>query len=256
MKSKATISTKIEQKQEGMLLPKNSEVKLKYTYSHPIAYGIHVPEKSNKYSIKVESSDKADSSLLDPTWYDASWGYSKKLTITENNATTLTNYNVNITIDTATLISAGKLQADCDDLRFTDVTNTTVLDYYIDSLCNTANTLVWLEVPSLPASSATVIYMYYGNAGASRGSTSNAFSTWDLVYLCNEATGTSIADASPINDSGSMTNGYWETVNPKFGNSACAVNQTDNSQYLTYSDVFDSRNAVSATVEAWFYVTA
>ncbi|MCK5026511.1 MAG: DUF2341 domain-containing protein, partial [Nanoarchaeota archaeon] len=89
-------------------------------------------------------------------------------------------YQVLLTVDTASLISEGKMQADCDDIRFTDSDETTELSYWLESDCNTANTKVWIKVPSLAASSTRTIYMYYGNAGASSASDGrNTFIVWD-----------------------------------------------------------------------------
>jgi hypothetical protein len=62
---------------------------------------------------------------------------------------TLTDYDVLIEIDTASLIAAGKMQADCDDLRVTDSDMTTLLDYWIEGGCNTGSTQVWARMPSM-----------------------------------------------------------------------------------------------------------
>jgi len=106
------------------------------------------------------------------------WDYKEPVNITENSGSNLTDYPVLLTIDTASLISEGKMQEDCDDIRFTDSDETTELLYWIESDCNTANTKVWVKVPSLAASSTRTIYMYYGNVGAS--SASNGTATFEF----------------------------------------------------------------------------
>ena len=100
------------------------------------------------------------------------WDYYRDITIDNTgNSNTLTDYQVLITLDTATLISAGKMQSDCDDIRFTKNDGTTLLNYWIeDGTCNTANTKIWVKVPSIPASSTYTIKMWYGNSGATSGS--------------------------------------------------------------------------------------
>jgi hypothetical protein len=52
-------------------------------------------------------------------WWDDGWQYRKKITF-GNSGTANTHKKVKFDIDTATLITAGKLQSDCDDIRFTD----------------------------------------------------------------------------------------------------------------------------------------
>jgi prepilin-type N-terminal cleavage/methylation domain-containing protein len=93
------------------------------------------------------------------------WIYIRPVTIT-NTGSELTNYQVLVTVDTASLILAGKMQSDCDDIRFIDSDQLTSLNYWIDSGCNTSSTLVWVKVPSISASSSEIIYLYYGNPSA------------------------------------------------------------------------------------------
>jgi hypothetical protein len=107
------------------------------------------------------------------------WSYRKPITIDNTkNANTLSNYQVSVTLDTASLISAGKLRSDCGDIRFTDSDGQTLLSYWIESGCNSANTKIWVKVPSIPASSTKTIYVYYGNPSAT--SQSNGYSTFDF----------------------------------------------------------------------------
>jgi len=100
---------------------------------------------------------------IDPTGAPA---FSRPITIT-NSGSTLTNHHTLLTIDTAALISASKVQADCDDLRFYDV-NDTQLVYWIENGCNTSTTKIWVQIPSLPNGN-TDITMYYGDATAVAG---------------------------------------------------------------------------------------
>jgi len=108
-------------------------------------------------------------------WYDENWLYRKPVIVDHSdNTTNLSNYQVSITVDTASLISASKMESDCDDIRFTDSNGTNLIDYWIESGCNTDSTQIWVEVPSIPASSTKTIYMYYGNTTASAGSDTDA----------------------------------------------------------------------------------
>ena len=93
-------------------------------------------------------------------WMD-NWMYRKAITVT-NNGSTLTNTDVLLVIDTASLIAAEKLQSTCADLRFTDSDESTALSYWIETGCNTATTQIWVRIPSVP-NGGKIIYMYYHN---------------------------------------------------------------------------------------------
>ncbi|MEW6069899.1 MAG: DUF2341 domain-containing protein [Candidatus Thermoplasmatota archaeon] len=106
-------------------------------------------------------------------WYNSSWQYRKPITIAEQSGTALIDYQVLLTIDTASLISVGKMQSDGDDIRFTDANNIE-LSYWIESGINTTTTKIWVKVPNIPASGTSIIYTYYGNPNASGASNGNS----------------------------------------------------------------------------------
>lgn len=100
-------------------------------------------------------------------WWNPSWQYRKRIDVSNSNATDLTDFQVSFTLDTASLISAGKLQGQCQDIRLTDIGGRE-LPYWIEENnpgCNNANTKIWTKMSNLPASGAT-LYVYYSNAGA------------------------------------------------------------------------------------------
>ena len=105
------------------------------------------------------------------------WQYRKNITINNTqNSNTLTNYQVLVTLDTQSLISAGKMQPYCNDTRFTDSDGDTLLSYWIESGCNTNSTKIWVNVTNIPASSTKTIYVYYGNpSAASLSNITNTF---------------------------------------------------------------------------------
>lgn len=104
-------------------------------------------------------------------WYNSSWLYRRSISVA-NSGSTLTNEDVLIEYDTASLITASKLQSDCDDLRFVDSDDSTALAYWVEGGCNTTTTHIWVRIPTLPSGGKT-IYMYYGNSSAT-----NAEETW------------------------------------------------------------------------------
>lgn len=87
------------------------------------------------------------------------------------------DFQLLITLDTASLISQGKMQPNCQDLRFTDFDQTTPLPYWIETGCNTKETKVWVKIPHLSARSTKNIFFYYGNSQAN--SESNFYQTME-----------------------------------------------------------------------------
>jgi len=116
-------------------------------------------------------------SFISPSlaWWNGSWQYRRPITINNTqNSNSLTDYQILVTVDTATLISDGKMRSDCGDIRFVDSDDSTKLSYWIESGCNSSNTKIWVKVPSIPASSTKTIYMYYGNPNATSESNGSA----------------------------------------------------------------------------------
>ncbi len=113
-----------------------------------------------------------NSQKVDAAWFDDGWAYRTALIITNNGAAT-TLKKVNFTIDTATLITAGKMQSNCSDSRFTD-SGGAQLPYYIASGCNSGTTQYWVLLNTINAGS-TVILHYYGNSNAPAGTVAAQF---------------------------------------------------------------------------------
>jgi len=44
-------------------------------------------------------------------WYNASWNYREAITVTNSSGGTLTNYQVKLTLNTAALVTASKMQS-------------------------------------------------------------------------------------------------------------------------------------------------
>ncbi|OGK19984.1 hypothetical protein A2866_06240 [Candidatus Roizmanbacteria bacterium RIFCSPHIGHO2_01_FULL_39_8] len=96
-------------------------------------------------------------------WFDDNWSYRQTVTIT-NSGSNQTDFQVSFTLDTETLINNSKMQADCDDVRVTDLGGN-ILPHVIEegsAPCDNSATKIWVKVPSITTSGA-IIYMYYGN---------------------------------------------------------------------------------------------
>ncbi|MFW0837853.1 MAG: DUF2341 domain-containing protein [Candidatus Komeilibacteria bacterium] len=103
---------------------------------------------------------------VEATWWNPTWSYRQSIAVTNGSGGTLTDFQVEIlqNVDLSSLNTAGKLQADLADLRFTDI-NHRVLPYWIED--NTISSVnAWIKIPSIPTT-GTTIYMYYGNSSAS-----------------------------------------------------------------------------------------
>lgn len=102
-------------------------------------------------------------------WWNDLWTYRKSIAVTNSSGSELTDFQVKVlsNVDFSSDITSGKLQADLDDLRFTDINGNT-LPYWIED--NTAASVdVWVKAQRVPTSGAT-IYLYYGNSQATAGS--------------------------------------------------------------------------------------
>lgn len=138
------------------------------------------------------------------------------------NANALTNYQVAVTLNTATLISSGEMRSDCGDIRINDADDATAITNFWIANCNSASTVVWIKVPSIPASAVKMIYLYFGNSAAtSLSSVANTFvrdipnaaADWSM----DESFGSNVADSTGNGYTGSASSAVG-IASGKFGN--------------------------------------
>lgn len=127
-------------------------------------------------------------------WFNDNWGYRQIVAIT-NAGSAQTDFQISITLDTATLITAGKMRSDCNDIRITDI-NGRLIPYWIEespttNTCNSSTTKIWTKVPSIPTSGAS-IYLYYGNPSAT--SVKNGYKTFEQFDDFNRADNTNVGN--------------------------------------------------------------
>ncbi|MFX0210170.1 MAG: DUF2341 domain-containing protein, partial [Candidatus Hodarchaeota archaeon] len=160
----------------------------------------------NFYSIgtKEESPEIGD-------WAIPSFKYRKTLTIDANQVSgsnDLTNYPLLISLNDSDLHDTSKVQADGDDILFTDA-NGQKLDHEFELFDQTgngthANLIAWVRVPSLSATIDTNITMYYGNNLAdNQVNPEGVWSEYSGVWHLDESSGGSGA----IKDSTKTYNG-------------------------------------------------
>ena len=118
-------------------------------------------------------------SKTEAAWYDDTFAYRQTVAIA-NAGTAQIDFQVAITLNTSALVTAGKMQNDCDDIRITDI-NGKPLPYWIDPSfdCNTTTTRIWTKIPTIGTTGNTV-YLYYGNPSAiSMQNGNNVFDFFD-----------------------------------------------------------------------------
>jgi len=116
--------------------------------------------------------------FTDGRWWDGRWNYRKQLAVTNNVETTLYDYSMNISLNTADLISQGKMQGDCGDIRI--IENGQEINYGIINP-DSASTEIYFIANDLIIGDNNDIYIYYGNPDANNGFVENwkdAFYIW------------------------------------------------------------------------------
>ncbi len=181
--------------------------------------------------------DKSGYGLLDP-WWNASWGYEVPVTVTYAGSNPLSNFQVAVTINTAALITAGKMKSDCSDIAFADTNlynDASELYYYLEpGTCNKTYTKVWVKIPSITASKT--IYLFYGNSSAT--SYSSGANTFDYFNDFE----------SSVDFNAGLLNPTRTTKAERYGSYGLNGNGGNNSRLETISGSASGRNLIW---EAW-----
>jgi flagellin-like protein len=161
-----------------------------------------------KFTVVTASSTKivyiatAYSSTSSPeNWYNPSWRKRKTVTIDNSlSPNELTCYQVQLNVG-----YDSDMIADFSDLRFTYSDGQTLIPYWIESYVASTSAMVWVKVPTVPASSTATVYMYYGNPSAA--SESSPTDTFD-VFLDFTADGV-ITHGGTSQD---INSAQWEVI--------------------------------------------
>lgn len=141
------------------------------------------------------------------TWFNTNYLRKKALTIDHtkvSGGSDLANFPVlisRIDADLKTVGNGGFVQNSSGfDIIFTDSTETTKLDHEIEQYVGSTGEIeMWVRIPTLSASSDTIIYMYFDNSSIST-SQENKTGVWDAnfktVYHLKESTGSNPADST------------------------------------------------------------
>jgi hypothetical protein len=177
------------------------------------------------------------------TWWNSSWLYRKAIALTEKSGSTLSSYQVSLTVSYV----PSKMKSDFSDLRFTDSDKVTLLPFWIESYNASSAAIVWVKVPSIPAFGMKTVYMYYGNLSAV--SASNGTATFAFFDDFNDG----IVNTSKWVTSGTVreTGGYLQVGS---GSGSMARQNTAFYPLFSRSYMLRSRSLVSATGGVYAYV--
>ena len=178
--------------------------------------------------------------------------YRRKITITEQSGSDLTDYQVLIELN-STNFDFSHAQTNGEDIRFTDADGN-LLDYWIEEW-DAVNEIakVWVKVPPIPANSSVEISMFYGNSEIT--SASDGASTFIRIidgvvgsWHFDEGSGTTAYDSSGNNNHGTLVNGpTW--VDGKFGK---ALDFDGSNDYVDCGNDPSIANLTgSLTISAW-----
>jgi hypothetical protein len=209
----------------------------------------------NFYSLNTNTAHAADA------WYDISWAHRTKITIDRTKVpnTNQTNFPVLISLS-----GLSNINANGTDIRFTSDDGTTLLAREVESY-SSGSLVAWVKVPVLSTSVDTVIYMYYGNSGATEPVASSTYGSqkvWDdggsnnykaVWHLPNGTTLTANDSTSNLN------NGTLSSTPPTAtaGKADGAANFNGSSNYISRASQTTWDWATSDyTVEMWINNTS
>lgn len=121
---------------------------------------------------------------IEGSWLDTDWSHRMAFDIVNPGGVTLTDFQVNVTLDSEFDFAAADPSG--SDIRFTMSDGMTLLPHWIEEWNGPASASVWIKLPQIGASGER-IFMYYGNESAidqSNGSSTfdffDDFSTFDV----------------------------------------------------------------------------
>ena len=132
------------------------------------------------------------------THVNAAFVLVRNFVTTNSSGAVQTNYPLEETWDTASEISAGKMRADCFDIRVYDTNGTTLVNYALIN-CNTSFTSVVFIAPSLAIGTSTY-FLKYSDPVITNGQTTTIFDKYEMFT----------ATAPTCTLSGSS---FWDTTN-------------------------------------------
>jgi hypothetical protein len=163
-------------------------------------------------------------------WYNTSWTNRRVVTISNPGSTALTDYQVQIVLNSSFDFTRAK--SDGSDLRVTSNDGTTLIPFWIENWdAGTQQASIWVKVPMIDGGGSTV-FLYYGNPAPTLPSSSpvEVPPTGPFTRAAANpiaplgATGSSLLAENIVYDD--VTNHYW----------ICLANYSESAISLAYSD--------------------
>jgi hypothetical protein len=105
----------------------------------------------------------------------ANWTYQREITVSSTGSA-LSDFQVLVTLNDSNFSYDKSQGTDGRDIRFSTSNSGNVtpdIDYWIEEWNENGTSKIWLEIPSIPASGDTSVYLYYGNSSANSESNGN-----------------------------------------------------------------------------------
>ncbi len=225
------------------LLINNLSPSTTYTWTVTATDGTHTRNATYTFTTKSVSQ-----------WWKSDWTYRKAITI-DHTKVSGNPSNIPVLVDITDSNLASSAQPDGDDIAFTDA-NAVKLNHEIE-LYNSTNghIIAWVNVPQLPPTTDTTIFMYYGNSSAPNQQ--NVSAVW----------GSNFVMVQHLEESGT-TSRYDSTTNANNGVTFGSIAKSGAGK-IDGADVFDgindyirvgnspSLNPTSAiTIELWMKLSS
>lgn len=109
-------------------------------------------------------------------WWNETWRYRIAFTATNSSDFDAVNIPYRLTLDTATLIAAGKMQNSGNDIRIIDINTGEIIRFQIEqNTLNTSATGIWFD-GTITSKNSKQYYLYYGNSNATAETFTTDFS--------------------------------------------------------------------------------
>jgi len=237
-----------------------------------LVFDIKVMTKASTHTWSMDmvptiTLDSKNYVLTQYAWWNASWGYCKKIVI-DHTKVVKNLYNYPILYVNRSDSFAAHARADGYDFRFVNYDNSSRFHYELESYVSaTGNITAWVNVTNISSQSDTKLWVYYGNAAANTRPVDERY-TWDSHYIfvthMNDSTTSKVFDSTRnALFTGTKTDGANQPiVTPgKFGNCqnfsdddiAFATGTNLNVGTLDYScEMWLRPHSVAALAQTWF----
>ena len=234
----------------------NGTVVLEPRKSYKIVFPLPENLEAGTYALKIGSTSGVSATInvmgnvLKAGGTLTGWSYRRQITITENSGFDLSSFQVKIVL-TPTNFDYSHVNTDGSDIRFTLSDGVTTIPYWIEDWNYGGTSIIWVKVPSIPASGTATIYMYYGKSDATSESNGlNVFDFFDDFDDLDVSDWTSVdATISAVFFAGERTLGLWPGTLTYFKHFAVPTNlNLGLDRYVVEARLWDDNPAGSVLV--------